>query len=512
MPLRDSLRVEEAAASAAGTRGVSGRSWAALVVGVSSIAFLARLLPLLRGGGLFGFGNYDDGVYFAASIGFVHGLMPYRDFLLLHPPGIVLALAPFAALGRLVGDPTAFAAARIGWMVLGTANAVLVARILRPLGMRAAAFGALFYAIFYPAVYSDHTTELETLGTTLTLLALAVLAVPKRHPWWLVSLGGAMLGAAAGVKIWGALPVLVVAVWLAVSADVRRGVRVLLGGLVGATLVCLPFFVLAPRAMWRMVVLDQVGRPETTVGLGTRLLAILGQNAHSINSIDPIVIAATLAFTVASSYAFAIPKARLALVVFLASFVLLMLTPSWFPHYASLVAGPAAVMIGAGLGSLVDRAQARGSRAGSIATVATFAVLAGYGLPVTQTAPGRSFPGRTLAASAAATPGCISADEPTTLIELNVLGRNVDRGCQLVVDLGGWTYDNPPPRPMPRAQYKAFQDYALGYLRTAGATIVTRFTAGSGFSVATMNVIDSWPVIGQAGQFVLRRPAGSPNP
>jgi hypothetical protein len=38
-----------------------------LAITIAAIAFFFRLVPLLRGGGLFGLGNYDDGVYYAAS-------------------------------------------------------------------------------------------------------------------------------------------------------------------------------------------------------------------------------------------------------------------------------------------------------------------------------------------------------------------------------------------------------------------------------------------------------------
>jgi hypothetical protein len=40
--------------------------------------------------GLTGFTNYDDGVNFGGALGLVHGELPYRDFLWLHPPGIEL--------------------------------------------------------------------------------------------------------------------------------------------------------------------------------------------------------------------------------------------------------------------------------------------------------------------------------------------------------------------------------------------------------------------------------------
>ena len=84
----------------------------------------------LRGGGLVGVGLYDDAVYFSAATGLVHGRLPYRDFLLLHPPGIVVALSPFAALGALTTDSTGFLVARLCWLLLGGISAALVAAIV----------------------------------------------------------------------------------------------------------------------------------------------------------------------------------------------------------------------------------------------------------------------------------------------------------------------------------------------------------------------------------------------
>src|SRR6476660_4810507 len=44
-------------------------------------AILARLVPVLRGGGLFSLVSYDGAVYYTAASGLTQGLMPYRDFL-----------------------------------------------------------------------------------------------------------------------------------------------------------------------------------------------------------------------------------------------------------------------------------------------------------------------------------------------------------------------------------------------------------------------------------------------
>jgi hypothetical protein len=146
-----------------------------MAIAIAAVAFVFRLVPVLRGGGLFGLGNYDDGVYYAAGTAIAHGLLPYRDFLLLHPPGAPLLSMPFALVAQVTGDSYGFAAARVAWMLLGALNAVLIWRILRSIGLIAALFGALSYAVLYPAVYADKSTLLEGPATTALLLAMVLL-------------------------------------------------------------------------------------------------------------------------------------------------------------------------------------------------------------------------------------------------------------------------------------------------------------------------------------------------
>jgi hypothetical protein len=51
-----------------GSHRFPGWAWAwAVAVGVAGVAFATRLVPVLRGGGLYGLGNYDDGVYYSAA-------------------------------------------------------------------------------------------------------------------------------------------------------------------------------------------------------------------------------------------------------------------------------------------------------------------------------------------------------------------------------------------------------------------------------------------------------------
>ncbi len=256
------------------------RAWLwAVAVAVALAAFLFRLVPVLRGGGLFGFGNYDDGVYYASATGLVHGLLPYRDFLLLHPPAMPVLLAPFAAVAQLTSDSFGFAAARVAWMLLGAANAVLIWKILRPIGLVAAAFGGFGYAVFHPAVYSDKSTLLESPATTALLIAILLLQPLARadslsHGRAIVA--GALLGLTMTIKIWGVVTLLIVLGWLLLIRRYGVALRVLIASAAATTVICLPFFAAAPTAMWNQIVRDQLTRSVSAVTTLERLDRIVG--------------------------------------------------------------------------------------------------------------------------------------------------------------------------------------------------------------------------------------------
>ena len=199
--------------------------------------------PLLRGGGLHAMGNYDDGVHYAAAMGLVHGLLPYRDFLLLHPPGVALLLAPFAWLAELIGEPDAMLVARLCWMALGGLNALLCGLVLLPLGRLAAVVTGLMYAVYFGAAYVEHTVLLEPPATTVLLLALVITRALGTDdglstPHYVVA--GVLLGLSPTLKIWGVLAVLIIAGGLAWRRGLRRGLIVLLSAVASCMVVCLP--------------------------------------------------------------------------------------------------------------------------------------------------------------------------------------------------------------------------------------------------------------------------------
>ncbi len=173
---------------------------------VAVTAFAVRLTMVLRGGGLGGLMAYDDGVYYSASGALWWGHLPYRDFVLVHPPGILLALAPFAGLGRLTHDAVGFELARLAWMLVGSLNAVLVVLATRRSGWLAAALAGLFYAFWTPAALTETTTRLEPLVSLGLLGAVAVLAGPRPPTRRGQLLVGRALGFALTVKGLGRRP------------------------------------------------------------------------------------------------------------------------------------------------------------------------------------------------------------------------------------------------------------------------------------------------------------------
>jgi hypothetical protein len=497
----------------ASTQGIVRGHWWALYVGVGLVAFGARLLPVLRGGGLFGIGHYDAAVYFGSGVGLVHGRLPYRDFLLLHPPGISVVLAPFGALAAWVGDPTAMAVARLAWMGLGALNAILAARVLRSVGKIPALLAGLCYAVFYPAVAVEQTTRQEAVTATCLLAALALLSVADPRAQLshrAVVAAGAWLGFALTVKIWIVVPLLVVVGYLAITAGVRQAIRCTSAAAAVGVAICLPFLLAAPAPMWRYVVVDQLDRSGTPRPMTERLseMAGFGLVDHRLGPWLPeVIVVAFGVAAIAAVLAFQVRQARLAVILLFAFGVLLVATPSWFPHYAGLPAGTVAVAFGAAAHTVSAWPSPNRIRAGLVAAVCLLALL-GSVAQLTRAEFGTRFPGRQMASVVAPLPGCITSDDASTLIAMNVLTRNVRRGCPLMLDLGGYSYDLRPPGrwPVPRAQNPLWQRHALAHLRTGSATIVVRFSTRFGFSDATAREIARWPVIHRIGRYRLRQP------
>jgi alpha-1,2-mannosyltransferase len=485
-----------------------------LLVGVALLAFVVRLMPLLLGGGLESYGRYDDGVYYAASDALTFGRVPYRDFVLLHPPGILLVLAPFALLGRLTSDPIGMAVGRLAFMAIGALNTVLVTALAWRWGRRAAIAAGVLYACWFPAVYGEQSTLLEPLGGTALLVALLLLLKTARPPSRRAELiAGVALGLAVALKIWYVAPWGVVVLWQLTARRWRAGMRLALSGFVALLVVVLPFMVLAGGRMFDMVVRDQLLRPQaaTSTRLG-RISSILGvqtllEGHHDTRvTVTVIVVVALVVAAVACS----IDQTSRPLVAVLAINALVLLaSPSYFEHYAALIAAPAAVVLGVALGKL---GTARNFRLAprAVFAVAMVAFLAS-GARVALRHQDTSFPGAQLAKAAPA--GCVTSDLPEALIQMNRLSSDLRSGCRIAIDVTGITYDSlhrtePDGSTTPREDNLAWQHYLYDYLVSGRSFVVAR-SAGDAMAPRTADALRKQPTLTQSNGYVLRAGNGA---
>ena len=490
---------------------LSDHRFRVFVVVIAVLAFLLRLGWTVRGDGLHGIGGYDDGVYYAAAASMVAGRMPYRDFLLLQPPLLQVALVPFAAAARLVGDSDAFVAARIAFTVIGALNTALVALVLRRFGAGAVVTGTVFYAVFAPSVHGERSALLEPLGTLGVLLAIVLLRVDApRLPRLLAFLAGLALAAAVGAKLWYVLPAVLVLV-----AFWRRLLLTLAGAVVGGLAVFLPFFVAAPEAMWRQLVLDQLGRPaDTAATIPIRLSTILGAPDLTLSgrlpwlSPEAVALALTVVCLALTAVALTVRGARLFAVMFVVELALLLEAPSYFSHYAALTAPPLALVVGVGMARLVrlsrDRAVRSALYSGVIVLIGAGTVLflgtTDYGLPRDPRAPVAD-----LIEAAEPITGCVTADDPTILALMNRITPDLEQGCELWPDTTGYTYDRDfleiDGKAVTRAKNPGWQRDILRYLTSGDATLIVRHETG--LSPASKAVVADGGVLFKRGWFVL---------
>lgn len=483
----------------------------AVSLAVAALAVTLRLVPVLRGGGLHGVLGYDDGVYYSAANALLSGRLPYRDYLLLHPPGIIAVLSPFAALGRLTTDSTGLALARLAFMGVGALNAVLVLRIGRRISLTAGLVAGLFYATVYASTYAERSTYLEplvNLGVLAAVWWVGGAAVESGSGWASGSrsgsrsrpvLAGVALGLAAATKLWVAGPALVIGIWLLRRHGRAAATRFVGGATAAGAVVCLPFLIAAPQAFVRLVLVDQLSR-QHKVALIERLLSLtgislLGPWADPAPAAVLVAVAALVSAVVAAVWvAIVEPKARLWVALLAVLVVDVVSTPAYFPHYATHVMPGVALVLGAG----ADRVRtklARAPRALRVAPALGVAVLgAAMVVAVVGQPEGRRLPVRARQAAAAST-GCVAADDISLLVAADALSRDLDRGCPLVVDVSGAVLDARMPGPHPHRYYRRQVSANLA----AGDVLLLRSEHMDRLDAAVRRDIGAMPV-------VLRRP------
>lgn len=503
------LLAETTNGSHTGPEPVSGRRDPALIF---AFALLVRLgISFVSPGGFSGNYGYDGPVYYASSDALIHGRVPYADFVLLHPPGLMLFLTPFAFLGRLTSDHAGFITASVAFSVLGALNAGLVVRISRVLGLSrwAALIGGAFYAVWSGVTQTEVTTRLEPLGTFLLLCGLLVLSRRPAPSTRALVLAGALIALASSVKIWWIVPLLVVLAWQLISPLTRRRFWPMLAGAVGALLVVIgPFFALAPAPMWRMVITDQLGRQNLGTPLTYRLRALTsldGVTKFGAAGSALLGVVALLVIVVIARAAWRTPACRLFVVLAVIQVLVLLAGPSYFSYYAAYPSAAFALVLAAGANGHSSPGRKSLARLAAAAVVAAAAASNALGVATGHTVVSHYFPGAQLA-SAVKGVRCVVADAPMALIELNSLSRDLARGCPNWVDVTGRTYDADAGHGTtytPRPRNRKWQADLRPYLLSGNAVILIR--PATGLSAATRRAVTSHPVLARSHGYTVYR-------
>jgi alpha-1,2-mannosyltransferase len=250
----------------------------AAIIVCTLLALALRLLLLSRPGYLLGVTEYDDGPYFGSSVSLIDGLLPYRDFVLVQPPGITLLMVPAALLSKVTGTAAAMVAGRVLTILASSAGVLLVGLLVRHRGLLAVIIACGIVAVYPDSVSTARTVLVEPWLVLFCLLgALALfdrdrLTSSRRRLLW----GGIAFGFAGCIEVWAIFPVVVL---LAMLLPQIRRAAVFVGGMcIGFLVPVLPFAGLAPKRFYQSLYVAQVAprAGSVRVPLGARLSNMLG--------------------------------------------------------------------------------------------------------------------------------------------------------------------------------------------------------------------------------------------
>jgi alpha-1,2-mannosyltransferase len=417
-----------------------------IIACTTALAAALRFYQLARPGYLFGVTQYDDGVYFGSAVRFVHGALPYRDFISVQPPGIIWLMTPVALATKAMGTAWGLAVARVLTACADTAGVVLVGLLVRHRGILAVTAACGILAVYPEAVGASSTLMLEPwLNLFCLISALAAfdgekLAGRKRLLW-----AGVAMGFAGTIKIWAIAPVLVLAVLCATQP--RKAPSFVAGAAAGFLIPVLPLALLSPTTFLNGVFVAQFSRAGIVrVSAWTRLEAMAGLTNvgganHGTAALVLFVIVALIGTTgaAASIIARRPPPAlecfALATTVLVA--LMLLLPAQYFHHYTSFLGPFLAISIALPPARL---ATARWALAGGTAIAA--AVVCMMALVQFRAEAALHRPPRFFTASSIKTipPGaCVLTDMVSMTISADRFVSKVP-GCPLIVDTTGTDY------------------------------------------------------------------------
>jgi alpha-1,2-mannosyltransferase len=247
-----------AAASSPALAGL-GNPVTLIIVAATLIGLLLRLYQLSRPGLLLSVNEYDDGPYFGSAVRLVYGALPYRDFLIVQPPGITLLMTPVALISKVTGTAWGMAIGRILTSLISAASVALAGLLVRHRGVLATVIVCGIMAVYPDSIQATKTVLVEPWLVLFCLIgALAVFdgdhfTTRTRRLVW----GGVAFGFGGAVEPWAIFPVIIIAV-LALRSP--RRLAAYAGGVAAGFLVpVLPFAALAPKKFYEATIIAQIG-------------------------------------------------------------------------------------------------------------------------------------------------------------------------------------------------------------------------------------------------------------
>lgn len=312
---------------------------------------------------------YDSGVYFAGAIHLVSGVLPYRNFVFVQPPGILLILSPLALLSRYVGSHDGFILARALSALVTALNVGMLAWLVRRRGRGAMLIAGFTLALLPVASFVSSSVKLEPYCIFFVLLGSSVIFANDPTKDQLTNrrlvIGGLLFGVAGLIKLWAFFPFIALVVCLLPSC--RRRTLILLGTAGGAFIVpSLPFLVMAPKNFISEVLIEQLTRKAhvgDTLGIMGRLAGMTGFGSTTIapSTATTVVIYLGLLCAIAIGYARRMNFEVIDLFLLLTAAITaagILLAAEWYPYYgyfpAPFLLGLVAVSL-ARLGNLLRK-------------------------------------------------------------------------------------------------------------------------------------------------------------
>jgi hypothetical protein len=241
---------------------------------------------------------YDSGVYLAASIHLISGVLPYRDFTFVNPPGILVLMSPVALFARIFGSHDGFILARIVTSLVTALNASLLAYLVRHRGRVAMVVAGVGLSLLPVAFFVSSALKLDPYCMFFVLLGSIVVFSDRsggQRSNLRFTIAGVLFGLAALVKLWAFFPFLAALICLVPRS--RKHALVFVGWAAAGIIVpSLPFFVLAPHAFISQVFSAQLVEkinPAMSPGVASRLIDLTG---FSQTSIAPTATEAAVSF------------------------------------------------------------------------------------------------------------------------------------------------------------------------------------------------------------------------